>query len=521
MKTDLYRKKISPFPIYIIVIAIAPAITLYANNLTQVAFSSTLRAFAFSLLIPGIIFAILSIILKSIYSSAAIISLGLFLLYIIVPIQLFLIENGITGLSRLRYMIPVFIVIFILGLFVILKKIRNPILITKPLNIISLVMILFPLYQLGAYWINSLYAKNIQGQGQVETLQEAPVDRMLPDVYYIVLDTHGRSDKIYNELNYDNSQFLDKLSQTGFYVAQCSNANYPSATWQSMYATLNMQFFNHEKIGNQSPIQTSIDGVSAIKNNEVVRQFKRFGYKYVSFNTLYDFLNFTNADVYLDLAYIPDTKIKLPNKFESLLIASTPLSFALNGWLYSNNEAHYKNVVSIMDELPKISTQISSPKFVYAHIMVPHYPYVFSPTGNYMTDDSTGEFLEDRYVDQVAYIDAQIVTITEKIIENSPTPPIIIVQGDHGFPSADYDNSAGILNAYYFPGVEQSDYLYPSISPINTFRLIFNVYFGLDMPLLPDTIYRDNLESDAEHNKGNIPYLFTEYVPRSECSISK
>ena len=44
-----------------------------------------------------------------------------------------------------------------------------------------------------------------------------------------------------------------------------------------------------------------------------------------------------------------------------------------------------------------------------------------------------------------------------------------------------------ILNAYYLPG--HSDIAYPTISPVNTFRLIFNTYFGTDYELLPDTSY--------------------------------
>ena len=42
-----------------------------------------------------------------------------------------------------------------------------------------------------------------------------------------------------------------------------------------------------------------------------------------------------------------------------------------------------------------------------------------------------------------------------------------------------------ILNAYYLPG-DGSKKLYPSISPVNTFRVVFSHYFGADLDLLPD-----------------------------------
>jgi hypothetical protein len=44
------------------------------------------------------------------------------------------------------------------------------------------------------------------------------------------------------------------------------------------------------------------------------------------------------------------------------------------------------------------------------------------------------------------------------------------------------------LNAYYFPGV-QNDVLYNRLTPVNTFRIVFNLYFGAGYDLLPDKSY--------------------------------
>ena len=43
----------------------------------------------------------------------------------------------------------------------------------------------------------------------------------------------------------------------------------------------------------------------------------------------------------------------------------------------------------------------------------------------------------------------------------------------------------GILNALYLPGVTPSG-LHPAMTPVNTFRIVFNAYFGTRMELLPD-----------------------------------
>ena len=44
------------------------------------------------------------------------------------------------------------------------------------------------------------------------------------------------------------------------------------------------------------------------------------------------------------------------------------------------------------------------------------------------------------------------------------------------------------MNAYYFPDGDYRD-LYQTITPVNTFRIVLNKYFGRDFERLPDRIY--------------------------------
>ena len=44
-----------------------------------------------------------------------------------------------------------------------------------------------------------------------------------------------------------------------------------------------------------------------------------------------------------------------------------------------------------------------------------------------------------------------------------------------------------ILNAYYLPGYDGD--LYATISPVNSFRLVFNSYFGGEYDMLEDVSY--------------------------------
>ena len=113
---------------------------------------------------------------------------------------------------------------------------------------------------------------------------------------------------------------------------------------------------------------------------------------------------------------------------------------------------------------------------------------------------------------QVARATPTLTTIT----------PIIIIQGDHGPASLDeWKNPGddfliermGILNAYLLPGAA-SGQLYDTISPVNSFRLVFNALFDTDFDLLPDRYYFSDLSTpyrlkdvtDTIHTHGGVCY---------------
>ncbi|GAG20003.1 unnamed protein product, partial [marine sediment metagenome] len=115
-----------------------------------------------------------------------------------------------------------------------------------------------------------------------------------------------------------------------------------------------------------------------------------------------------------------------------------------------------------------------------------------------------------RYRNQVIFISKRIEKIVEGIIANSEVMPIIIVQADHGrsthrIPSGEH---VAILNAYYLPGGEAYQ-LYDSISPVNSFRVIFNIYFGGDYDLLDDVAYYSSYDD---------PYNF-QFIPNEPLGI--
>lgn len=138
------------------------------------------------------------------------------------------------------------------------------------------------------------------------------------------------------------------------------------------------------------------------------------------------------------------------------------------------------------------------PKFVFAHIVAPHGPFVIGPNGEAVSSPPLidGEFTDgyrQAYADQARYVDTRLEEILGVLLSNTGTPPVIVVQADHGPRLGSVEDSFRILNAYFYP--DAVDEIYPTITPVNSFRLIFNSVFGSDLAPLVDASYY-SAESD-------------------------
>jgi hypothetical protein len=129
--------------------------------------------------------------------------------------------------------------------------------------------------------------------------------------------------------------------------------------------------------------------------------------------------------------------------------------------------------------------KLPSPKFVFIHIIAPHPPFGLDANGNNINPDSIDPMT--GYENQAKFISKAIVPQLQKLINGSANPPVIILQGDHGRIGSPPKEIMTILNAYYLPG--HADQLYPSITPVNSFRVVLNSYFGTNFPLLKDISY--------------------------------
>jgi hypothetical protein len=169
------------------------------------------------------------------------------------------------------------------------------------------------------------------------------------------------------------------------------------------------------------------------------------------------------------------------------------------------HETAYENVLYTFDNLAEIPN-IKEPTYVFTHMLIPHHPYVFDREGNFQTlNEANVKSETDNYIDQLIAANNMLMELIDELLLSSEVPPIIIIQADEGpYPggeerwegdygweeatTAELRQKMGILNAYYLPSVD-AGVLYPSITPVNSFRLVFNLYFDADLELLPDSSY--------------------------------
>jgi hypothetical protein len=348
------------------------------------------------------------------------------------------------------------------------------------LNVMAFLLVAPPLVQLTFRQEGGAAQKSAP-----EKIDRSAASSQLPDVYYIVLDGYAREDVLRDYFGYDNHRFISFLKSHGFFVGDDSTSNY-AYTILSLTSTLNMNFLS-DLDENPQQMKACLQRLHA---NRVMKLFKSHGYRIVHFASGW----FTDVDPYAD---------KIMNssgldEFNLLLWRSLPFGSLLRPNAANANKSR---ILSTLAQLG-MGAHGDGPTFTFAHLICPHPPFLFDRRGATPPVQSFGArpsgardwFPKDRYVDQLSYLSDRVEVMVNQILKNSKRPPIIIIQSDHG-PACDGTSAhpsrtmvrerMGILYALYAPGDFRAK-LYPTITPVNTFRILANALFGSTLKLFPD-----------------------------------
>lgn len=494
------------FPFHPFLLAVFPILALYSHNKEQLRLTELILPSAIALGSVLAITALLWLFLKDIRKSAILASVYATLFLTTGYIATFLewVFPGLESGSSISWAMAVLIslsVPFGLLLFIVLPQTRRYLRkrylpnLTALFNVVGVILVLMPAASI--LWYEAF---DRTGTGSLQPTESgetglAPEDS--PDIYYIVLDGYASEATLEEFYGYDNSPFTDYLEEKGFFVASESHSNY-NMTSLSLPSSLNMQYVNHLLTSGVNA-DHSFDALwDLVRNNKVVQFLKARGYKYVHFGSG---VTMTGSNENADFNYQFSRGM---NEFCTTLIRQTIASAWLGNTLQRSWRERTLFTFSQMADL----REVEGPKFVFAHIMCPHPPYVFGPNGEPVPGSSLAMegnvwLRKDLYLNQLIYINSLTMTLIDSILSESKVPPIIVLQADHGPASLGQMTDEhlrerfGILNAYHLPGGNDS-LLYQAITPVNSFRVIFDFYFGADFGLLEDRNYYQSYWSPYE-----------------------
>jgi hypothetical protein len=516
IKTSLWQRLILVYPF---AFSVAPILSLYATNMEEIDFSPVLRSLLVSLLVTAIFLFLLQMVLRDWGKSGLIVSVGLILFFSYGQIyKAFSIELFGVSIVRHRFLVPLTLLMFLVWSWWVVRHTGEFSGTIKFFNLVGGILLLVPLTSVAF----GLISHKAHGRNMTEVMPTANFrvsDEDRPDIYYIVLDGYGRGDVLRDLYDLDNAPFLSFLESEGFYVVSEGRSNYMQ-TLLSLGSSLNMDYLTNFE-GWESRTRNDLDVFRGMIRHSKAREiFQTLGYKMVAFETGYKATNISDADIYLNAAASPDSQTGFTlsiNPFEDLLLETSmgivlrdfqAKTGILNHFRIENPYVQHRNRVTfILSKLGEVSGW-EGDYFVFAHIISPHAPFVFNEFGGEVPQEGAftladanlrlgrDEYIQ-RYRNQLEYLNSLVEKTIKQIIARSKSTPIIIIQGDHG-PAAYYDKDSllstnllerfSILNAILLPG-HAEDLLYDSITPVNSFRVILNQFFGYNLLLLQDRSY--------------------------------
>jgi hypothetical protein len=520
--------KLTAWPFHPFLFSLYVVLAIAASDPSLIFFVEGWRSIIVLLLAAGLALGAFYLACKNIARAGYLVTLLIFLIFMYGHLRRALSAYTIGGfsISDDRWFFPFWaLLIALLASGWLWRRIQHPELISRVFNLVALAALAVPLFTVVMLGLH-LKSDPLQGWQPSEQTLPALSSQHPPDIYYIILDGYGREDILTSLYGFDNRPFLASLEEMGFFIASQSRSNY-MRTSQSVPSTLNFDYLSElEKAGQDTANWFPLRRL--ISDSRIRQVLDGQGYTFVAFSSGFHYTEIQDADVYLSPHRI------ILNSFEQLVVGVSAFEIAARaGWLdvpvFSYHD-HRHRILYTFDQLARLPVRADlgdAPKFIFAHITIPHPPFVFNARGNPVEphrgysmgdanefDGSTAEYLTG-YRDQLIYTNQLVLEMLNAILAQSPEPPVIILQGDHGpgaylewtsLENTCWNERMSVLNAYYLPGVDDPG-LYPAITPVNTFRVVLNAYFGAKIPLLED---RSFASTDAR------PYRFQDVTSISQ-----
>jgi len=348
--------------------------------------------------------------------------------------------------------------------------------------------ICFPTLTLSHYFLTKPLSQTRFHIAQAGYSDHATKLKRSPNIYYIMTDGYARQDQLLNLFGYDNAPFLSDLKARGFYVADQAYANYPH-TYLSLPTSLWMDYPVTEQSPRYSDRQTFYSIIQG--HNPVVSYFKAHGYAYL----------------HMGVGRWAGSKCGGP---EDLCLASNDALrialYRMTPVAYSKRAYPITTAASLEQQLDRIAQYPSF--FLLAHLQPPHFPASFDKKCQELeAKPQPGYSSKAEYLNDLRCTNQQLIQVIDKILSRDPKA-IIVLHSDHGtaysvnwgwpldeWPRRAFEERFSILMTLRLP-TDCRQMLYPSLSPVNVFRVTFACLEGRPPETLADVSYVATYENN-------------------------
>jgi hypothetical protein len=341
------------------------------------------------------------------------------------------------------------------------------------------------------------------------------------DIVYIIPDRYARQDVLADVYGFDNSDFIGHLEDLGFQLPPEATTNYPK-TALALAASWNLNYLQ-DILPDGLPPDEWDPAYELAQDHLLGRVLTDAGYDYLHLPTWF-------AGTKKALSADRVVRFDGLSEFEAVYRSATafddysllerigpgrkrtvdpPRNDPVDPPVYTRGlELHqYNHTVFQFEQLDRLAREDGGqPRFILAHLTMPHGPYIFDEDGTLVSKElakERGEF--ESYRRQLTYLNTRLKDMVDTLLAGPEDEhPIIIIQADEG-PDPRERQLTGkgfdwlqatdeqlqmkfpVMAAFYLPGADVD--LPDSFSDVNTWRMILDTYFGTDLGLLEDRIY--------------------------------
>lgn len=464
--------------ISMVLFGLFPCITIYFHNVTEARFVDVAFVMVIFLVTAGILWFLFSRLLKSVAKGIAITNIAMILLCN------FELLADFFGECWYKYYCMIALCVLVLGVLLAWMRYWKEDFLVELNDIFFVVMMV--LVAINAFpALPAIANKMIAHYKILPSVSEMQISKVdletAPNVYYLIFDEYGGAQNLQQQLQYDNSSYMNSLRDRGFNVSDTSYNMEGISTHAIVPNLLNLEYVVEEG---------SVDQQFYMKNPKLYALMQKMGYDVNTCSHIEFLDNGLSRRAYDSALYYEG--------FAGYMVLERSAFIHLYNWLIpeerkqsvSYEKTLLDSIEWFMDSID-LAAQAKRPQFYNVYFQAPHNPFLYREDGTSVSSGLWYEYTGENYLPYLEWTNKQIDSMVKHIMEVDPES-IIIIQADHGFrywflnhlPLDDAElerSNHNILNCVYYKGEELE---IEGLSGINTLRKVLNTEFGLDFDMI-------------------------------------